>query len=62
MELMTIKDVCDFLNITRSTFYSYKKKGLPVRYMPDTDKPYIIKEELLAWMEGDCDERASSTV
>lgn len=51
MKIMNIKEVCEYLNIKRSSFYNYKNIGLPVHTMP-SGKPYCFKEEIDQWIQN----------
>ena len=54
MTLMTINEVCNYLHIKRTTFYNYKKNGMPVHYVNGTNgKPFCYKEEIDEWLRGD---------
>lgn len=48
---MTIKEVCEYLKIKRTSFYNYKQLGLPVHEMP-SGKPYCLKEEIDEWLKN----------
>ena len=49
MIIMTIKEVCDYLKIKRTSFYNYKAMGMPVHKVPGR-KPFCYKEEIDQWL------------
>ena len=51
MKIMRIKEVCEYLGIKRTSFYNYKKMGLPVHKAPGS-RPYCYKEEIDEWMKN----------
>ena len=49
---MTIKDVLEYLHIKRTSFYNYKKQGMPVHYANGVNgKPLCYKEEIDEWLK-----------
>ena len=52
---MNVKQVCEYLGISQSTLYVYKKKNnFPFRYKNGTlGRPFFIKEEVDAWVKGE---------
>lgn len=49
MIIMTIKEVCDYLKIKRTSFYNYKAMGMPVHKVQGR-KPFCYKEEIDQWL------------
>lgn len=53
MQPMILKDVLEYLNIKRTTFYNYKKRGMPVHYSNGKNgKIFCYKEEIDEWLKG----------
>ena len=53
MKIMTIKETCEYLHIGKTTFYNYKKQGMPVHYANGkSGRGYCYKEEIDKWLRG----------
>lgn len=50
MKRMSIKEVCDYLEIKRTSFYNYRNEGMPVHYTL-SKRPYCYKEEIDEWLD-----------
>lgn len=52
MKLMRMREVLEYLDIKKTTFYNYKKQGLPIHYpYGDSGRPYCYKEEIDKWLK-----------
>lgn len=48
-----MSEVIEYLKIKKTTFYNYKKIGMPVHYpYGDSGRPYCYKEEIDEWLKG----------
>lgn len=56
MKRMSIKEVMEYLEIGRSTFYIYRDKGMPVHYTL-SKRPHCFKEEIDEWLQDRIDNR-----
>lgn len=61
MTIMNIQEVCNYLGIKRTSFYNYKKLGLPVHNLP-SGKPFCYKEEIDEWMNNRLEEKKDETI
>lgn len=50
MKMMRIEEVCEYLQIGRTSFYNYKQMGLPVHKRPGV-RPFCYKEEIDEWLK-----------
>lgn len=51
MKLLTLKEVLEYLHIGKTSFYNYKKQGMPVHYSNGRrGRPYCYKEEIDEWL------------
>lgn len=51
MRKMNIKQVCQYLEIGRTSFYNYRDQGMPVHYTL-SKRPYCYKEEIDQWLRS----------
>ena len=51
MKRMNIKQVCQYLEIGRTSFYNYRDNGMPVHYTL-SKRPYCYKEEIDQWLRS----------
>jgi excisionase family DNA binding protein len=49
-DLMTISQICDFLNISKSTLHNYINKGLPSLAL--NGKRYFSKSDIIKYMRS----------
>lgn len=51
MKKMNIKQVCEYLEMGRTSFYNYINRGMPVHYTL-SKRPYCYKEEIDVWLQN----------